>query len=207
MTTIRTITQAATIITQTAHNHTRLTQAITNNLNAQPQATDPNPTNRATTNWCWTHEQTTTTCHRNGHLCDGEHITTNDPTGETAITNDPAANDLRQLRRLEQQAINLAHQLDHLRARYLPHPHELPTPAALARHATPGHPGCHYCETHGAGYNPACTDNPTTVAGNLPTPHYVCRSHYDYIRTIGRPPRPDETKTWHRRGRWPRQAA
>lgn len=51
---------------------------------------------------------------------------------------------------------------------------------------------------------PPCTLNPTTVAGNLPTPRLVGRACYDRIRQTGRPPTRQDLDHLARVGKWPR---
>lgn len=50
--------------------------------------------------WCWRHERPLTVCHRADELCTGESIPVNDPTGEAAVSNDPARAEHKELSKL-----------------------------------------------------------------------------------------------------------
>lgn len=204
---ITTIGQATAILTQVANATPRLRQAITDAQAGQPRAASYDTPTATVTPWCWTHQRTITECHANGSLCDGEVIHHHDPTGTAATSNDPARQALKDLEHIERQAINLALRALHLRQRWLPTPDELPTEAARAKLATSGEPGCFYCEAIGD-YSPAHTAKPTTVSGNLTTPRWVCSSHYfGILRSLGRAPFPNETRTFKRTGKWPKPRA
>lgn len=70
--------------------------------------------------WCWEHEREVARCEKADLDCDGEAIDLGDPTGEHAVTPDPAKADHRQLQR---HLVVIAHHLDRalkLLARYEP---------------------------------------------------------------------------------------
>ena len=183
----------------------KLRQAIEDNLAGQPRAQSYDTSTGSGSVWCWTHEREAAVCHRNDEMCDGEAMATIDPTGEAAVSGDKARADQTELARLEKILIDTTDRLARLADRYLPD--RLPTGADRAKLATPGEPGCHWCETQAKTWAPPTTKEASTVAGNLPSPVLCCRSHYDFIRTIGRAPTPAETQSFHRKGRWPKQKA
>lgn len=199
------IVEAARLLTRHAGIRTRLREAIADNLAGQPRAASYDDDRTSPQSWCWKHERPVSQCHRADLFCDGETVTSSDPTGEAAVNPDRARSDETELARLEKQIVDACYKIANLDDRYLPA--RLPTGANRAKLASGGDPGCEFCESHSKTWSPPCTKDPTTVAGNLPRPVFVCRAHYAYIRTVGRAPTAAETQGYTRTGRWPRQKA
>lgn len=206
MNTNGTIYAAAGLLTRHCAMRTRLHQAIEDNLAGQPRAASfesDRTTGHGGALFCWTHQQDPRDCHKAGFFCDGESIVTaSDPTGEAAISEDKARSDQRDLESIERQLIQLTDRLARLDDRYLPA--NLPDKAGRAKLATPGEPGCWYCE-QAKTWSPPHTKQPTTVGGNLTEPRLVCSGHYDLIRKhLGRAPTPDENTRYVRTGQYPK---
>lgn len=200
---VRTLGQAAAVITQVAAVKPRLHEAITDALNGQPRAASIDPST-SSPSWCWTHERPVAACRNQGEMCDGETIRSNDPTGEAAVGHDPARAALAKMARLEKQAVVLAGQLDDLRREWLPTQAELPSAANRAKLASVGEVGCWFCEQAGT-WSPPHTKEPTTVGGNLPVARFVCANHYDLIRKrLGRAPSRSENEAFVHHGKWPK---
>lgn len=198
---------AAGMLTRLSAVKRPLREAIVDCLAGQPRAVDYDPSDRSRTPWCWTHERSVSACHKAGLLCDGEVIESHDPTGETAVGFDPAAQALKDLDHLERQIVTAVLRYDDLRRQYLPTQAELPSKEARAKLATEGQPPCFFCDAHGLPYSPACTAQPTTVTGNLTVARFICRGHYTFVRNTGRAPTRQESEHWHTRGKWPKVKA
>lgn len=200
-----TVFTAAGLLTAYCTVRPRLIEAVTDSLAGQPRAQSYDSDGSSTEPWCWTHGRPVSVCHRDDLWCSGEVVSSNDPTGNAAVSGDPASKHRTELDRLEAEIIDRIERLDTIRSLYLPK--TLPTGAERAKLATDGDAGCHWCWTQAKTWSPPTTKDPTTVAGNLTVAKLCCRSHYDFIRTVGRAPAPAETQHFIRKGRWPKQRA
>lgn len=210
-----TIFSAAGLLTKHCAMRTRLRSAIEDNLAGQPRAASfesDRTTGHGGGLFCWAHHQDAIECERilergdttlNG-ACQVESIMRpTDSTGEAAIVDDRARSDQRDLEAIERQLIQLTDRLARLGDRYLPA--SLPDKAGRAKLATPGEPGCYFCELAKT-WSPPHTKQPTTVGGNLTEPRLVCSGHYDLIRKhLGRAPTPDENSRYVRTGQYPKR--
>lgn len=209
-----TIFGAAGILTKHCAMRTRLRSAIEDNLAGQPKAASfesDRTTGHGGGLFCWAHARDAIVCERaleRGDNLDGpcnveSIMRPTDSTGEAAIIEDRARSDQRDLESIERQLIQLTDRLARLGDRYLPA--SLPDKAGRAKLATPGEPGCFFCELAKT-WSPPHTKQPTTVGGNLTEPRLVCSGHYDLIRKhLGRAPSPDENARYVRTGQYPKR--
>lgn len=207
-----TIFSAAGLLTKHCAMRTRLRSAIEDNLAGQPRAASfesDRTTGHGGALFCWSHDRDAIECERalkRGDTLDGECrvesvMRATDSTGEAAIIEDRARSDQRDLEAIERQLIQLTDRLARIGDRYLPS--TLPDKAGRAKLATPGEPGCWYCE-QARTWSPPHTKTPTTVGGNLTEPRLVCSGHYDLIRKhLGRAPTADENSRYVRTGKYP----
>lgn len=200
-----TVFTAAGLLTSYCAQRPKLLEAITDSLAGQPRAQSYDGAGSGEGPWCWAHGRSVWVCHDDGLFCSGEVVTCNDPTGNAAVSGDPASKHKAELERLESEVIDRVERIDTIRALYLPK--TLPSGAERAKLATEGDSGCHWCWTQAKTWSPPMTKDPSTVAGNLKVAVLNCRGHYDWIRTNGRAPTPAETQGWVKTGKWPRQKA
>lgn len=176
-----------------------------------PGAVAPDAARGSVAPWCWEHERSVTACHESDLLCRGEAIDTHDPTGEAAISHDPArrAHDriLQVAARANRAAGELASLLATLSDR-LP----VPTATELALTAKVNTPGCALCAKVTAPGYPDLEGSPgwwnevhrrTDVGGALAEPIDLCHAHIRRIKSTGAVPSKADLAILRDTGKWP----
>lgn len=210
----RDIDHAADLLTRIAANLTTrgtdglgVLDRIRDSLAGHPRAASYDQARPGPRPWCWVHERDLARCQRDGLLCSGEIIEVHDPTGEAAISGDPAAADLKNLARLAGHIRRDVEAVADILARYQ---RRAPRPSEIEATTNANAPHCESCarievargvawwvepHTNGSG-------NPyrTTCGGVLPEGRWLCKWCIRHVTDRGCLPTEAELED-HRAGR------